>query len=136
MIHRSCKHNVVLDLSQMYSLRSPGILINTKGVNPSMVEITTLKKASPVIYCDECDETFSNKEEFEEELLDKCCVCSENFRPSQLLVTDYIPLICNSCLKSGNKNSSSPEHKYLNLYSEILQREEHPTLLTIMLKKL
>lgn len=137
MIHKNCSGNVVVDLSSLYTLRSPSISISTRGLAHGMVQIESSKNKKPaVLLCEKCDQAFTNKEEFESGILEKCEVCQELYPPGELRVTDYIPLICEDCIKDKTRTPDDTSNgRYISLYMGVITKGDHPTLLTILMKK-
>lgn len=138
MKHKNCGGNIVLDLSSVYIINSPTIVISTKGMSPGMIQIDSSPgKNASKLSCNKCGESFSGKEKFEEEILGTCSICNKEFPPSELKVNDYIPMVCNECLDPNSKKKvESLQRSMLALYQEVLMKQDNPTLLTILMKKI
>ncbi len=139
MKHKKCGGSIVMDLTGLYIINSPSISITPKGISPGMIQIDScVNKSHAKLICNKCNQVLSTKEDFEEEIIESCGVCGNEYDPSQIHVTDYISKICNECLnsKSTKTRTSNPQRNLLSLYGEIIQKGENPTLLTILLKKI
>lgn len=137
IFHKACRHKVVMNLSNMYMVKSPGITITPKGVSPGMIEIDyAAKKAGNSFACTDCGEVFVTKADIEEKLFAVCEICQKEKKPSELFVTEYVTIICEDCIKgTSTKRPDSVENRYYAFYGEVLKRGEHPTLLAVLQKK-
>ena len=139
MIHKKCSGKIVLDCTSMYLIQSPSINIYTRVISPGVVQIDSNKtKGCAKLICSTCQESFSNKNEFEEGILDSCSICGNNYPPSELQVTEYASVICIHCIekaKTSKFEDNKIQDKMLYLYGEILKKGDNPTLLTILMKK-
>lgn len=140
MIHKNCGGNIVMDLSGMYLINSPGLNITTKGIFPGMLQVdTSPEKRHIKLLCSKCGDSFSTKEEFESGIVDVCDICGKERSPSEIRITDYIPKICDNCIDNENSaklTENSIQKRIFSLYGEVLHKIESSTLLTILLKKL
>lgn len=138
MIHKDCGGNIVIDVSSVYRLRSPSIVYTQKGISPGMIEIDTSgKRGVFTLLCEKCEESFSQREEFEKNILEKCDACGEFYSPSEIKITDYIPKICIKCInKENRKEVSTARNRYISLFGEAIKSlGDAPALLTILMKK-
>lgn len=138
--HKNCRgSSLVLDLSQSYRIESPSIQIVDGVVMPGMLEIRHNKKSNVTLTCNQCEESFSGKNELESKVLAECNICGEKFPPSELLITPYITCLCRKCLETGatKENIGSSAGKVMALYENALSRnkDSFETLLTVLLKR-
>lgn len=139
MIHKKCTGKLVLDCTSMYLIQSPSIKITVNGVFPGVVQIDSNKaKGNARLICSKCGDTFSTKNEFEDEVLETCGLCGKNYPPSEIKINDYFTGLCIHCISKINSSKldvSEIKDRMLYMYGEILNKIDSPTLLTILMKK-
>lgn len=136
MVHNKCGEILELDLTSMYSLRSPAMQITNKSIMAGIIEISfSGKKQQLKLICPYCDTILDSKDKFEQEVTEKCNICKKAKPPSEILITSYIPKICTNCIKISEVDTETIEGKYLSLYSQALSKEEQVTLLALLMKK-
>jgi len=119
----------------MYSIRSPAINISTKGIFPGVVEIAApVKKSQVALVCPFCDEIIQ-KEDFDNEITEKCSICGDVFPPSEIYVNDYISKICYGCIEKKQHGNNEIINTYISLYDGVISRENSVTLLSLLMKK-
>jgi hypothetical protein len=103
-----------------------------------MVQINASSQKKRVkLICSICEKEFVTKEDFEDEITESCCVCGNNYPPSKIKISDYIPKLCENCHEGNipSKGGDIMQRRLLSLYGEAIRKESNPTLLTILMKK-
>jgi hypothetical protein len=139
MIHKKCGGRLLLDCTSMYLIQSPSIKITTKGILPGVIQIDSNKsKGCAKLLCSECQKEFSDKESFENEILETCSLCRKDYPPSETKIIEYVGTVCVHCINRANSaklDLDNIKDKMLSLYGQVLSKGDNPTLLTILMKK-
>ena len=129
LYHKTCGGKLLLDLSEMLTLVSPGITITQKGVFPGVTEVKASQKRQKTMFlCNECNAKLSTKDDFMTGIVSQCSFCLVTYEIGELVVLENGPFICKDCL-SGKTNND-----FLSMYAELLEKDKI-SLLTLLLKK-
>jgi hypothetical protein len=136
MIHKKCGGSIDIDCSSLYLIRSAGLKITSRGILPGVIQIDSAKnKSTSRLVCSRCDYIFSNKDDYQNEIVDKCIFCQEHHSSEGLRVVDGLGVICVDCIANINSGKVTAKDKLLLYYGDIIKGKEFPTLLTILMKK-
>lgn len=138
MKHRNCGGDILIDLTDYYTIRSPCVVLGTKGLTHGMAEITSSgKKETRKYVCNQCNESFSTKDAIEDSIFDECGICGNYYSPSKIIITDIVTKICEDCMSSKSERiSTSRNAKLYALYGTAIQEAGNgTTLLTLLLRK-
>jgi hypothetical protein len=136
MNHKKCGGTIEVDCSSLYLIRSAGLKITTRGILPGVIQIDAAKtKSTTKLTCSQCHEVFSTKDDYQNEIVDKCIFCQTNHSTDELKVIDGLGMVCIECISNINLGKITAKNKLLLYYGDIIKGKEFPTLLTILMKK-
>ena len=95
--HKKCGGTVILNMSKSMLLVSPGCYISPKGISPGAMEIQKLAKGLCGYLCLKCNADFTTDLSDVESM---CMTCNEWFPVADVNVTEYITIICDTCLEA------------------------------------
>jgi hypothetical protein len=136
MIHKKCGGTIEIDCSSLYLIRSAGLRVTTRGILPGVIQIDSTKnKSTTKLVCSQCHEILFSKDDYQNEIVDKCIFCQENHSTDELKVIDGLGMVCIKCISNINSGKMTAKDKLLLYYGDIIKGKEFPTLLTILMKK-
>jgi hypothetical protein len=111
--HSQCGGDLILDVSEFFIIKSPGLSVSMEGIFIEMSEITVrpLPRKPINAVCRKCSDVISI---LELEKINTLCLCCSVFKPiSEINVSQEFSGICNTCmefLKSRSDKSEIPEY--------------------------
>ena len=138
MIHNKCGKKVVIDVSGAFKLVSPGINITTKKILPGTMQLDSCpEQKSSSFYCRACNENFETEKEIDKNILFSCDLCNNNYKPSDIYISDGSNKFCVDCLEiieSGEIDYSTPKGKIYGFFSnQSLNKKNLTSLLKIIM---
>lgn len=136
LTHKKCGGAIEIDCNSLYLIRSAGLKITARGILPGIIQIDSAKiKSSVKLICSQCHDVFSTKEDYQNEVEDKCIFCQTNHSTDKLHIVDGLGMVCDDCISNINSGKLTAKDKLLLYYGDIIKGKEFPALLTILMKK-
>lgn len=104
--HKKCGGELFIDLSNMFTFKTPSAAISPDGIKVGVVEFQTKARGSLRLSCSKCDSELNPAES--EEILVMCALC-KSYHPVDEVYTSYqINALCGNCrdMISGKKEPS------------------------------
>ena len=122
--HKKCRGSLAINLTDRFSISSPGIGISPEGITIGVLEIKekSPKKNSIVLHCLKCSK---DMESSEIESVEYCCIfCREIVPAENVFFSHQMGGTCGNCLAvlRGEKKTDNPE--LMNLLSCFLLPKE------------
>lgn len=108
--HAKCGGSLSLNLANLFTLRSPSIVIAATGLTPGVMELQERAKGVAVFTCSKCEKDVGVGSD---EVAILCNVCRHPYPASQMHYADQLPGVCSECLDmlSGKKAPSGEAMK-------------------------
>lgn len=136
LTHKKCGGSIEIDCSSLYLIRSAGLKITTRGIFPGVIQIDSARnKSTTKLICSHCHNIFSTKEDYQNEIVERCIFCQESHSTEELKVVDGLGMVCTDCISNINAGKVTAKEKLLLYYGDIIKGKDFPTLLTILMKK-
>ena len=114
-----CKGAVTVNLGNLFEIVSPGISITTAGIKIGTAEVRPKRGTNLLaLSCQKCGENFSESVELPIEC--QCFICKNYRSVSEILVSQNIPPVCDSCLKVLTRKAEPTNDKIRTVASFIV----------------
>lgn len=117
-----CGGNLHVDITRMFTIRTPSVTITPRGIFVGVMELQKVKGKDSTyeLTCEKCSESIS-KEDFAEDAGVTCMVCRKTKPSDEVSCCEQIAAICHECagyLSDGNKE---PVPEYIRPLSSVVR---------------
>lgn len=117
-----CGGNLHVDISRMFSIRTPSVNITSQGIFVGVVELQMVKgkNATYELTCEKCAENIS-KENFNEDAGVTCMVCRKTKPSDEVSCCEQIAAICTECAGFLSDRNTQPIPDYIRPLSAVVR---------------
>lgn len=99
-----CRGSIVLDLSGLFTFKSPSISIGETGISIGVTEVQSRVNSRPKFVCQKCNEEFPMDGALDT-VKGKCSVCGEQYLVRTMWTCRELSTVCDSCKEYVGKES-------------------------------
>lgn len=135
LIHAgSCRGLVFPDVTNLFTVKSPSLVISARGLSLGVLEIQYNSGSSKIsLICSKCKEEIPPKN-FAEEIMVECNICHKHKVAKECFTSRTVSVFCTDCKEAmAGKREAPPEIKTMLSYLQI-PSESHTKPITEILK--